>query len=218
MDGEITEAPLQIQNVENHDIDQPDVVGDELAAQPEQENEENLQQQDQVGDQPEVELLPEQQDQPPEPNLVEPESQEQDPAPITGVRRSTRNRVQMKQPYITSMSGNKYEAAMAQLEQEGTLHPDAHMLFQQTAKEQPTAVSTIMTQLSLKAGLKRWGPRAKKSLNSEMKQLHLRDTFEPRNFRDLTRKEKAEVLESHLFLKEKRSGEIKGRTVAGGNN
>ena len=60
MDGEITEAPLQTKNVENHDLDQPDVVDDNLAAQPEQENEEDLQQQDQVGDQPEVELLPEQ--------------------------------------------------------------------------------------------------------------------------------------------------------------
>ena len=27
VDGEITEAPLKIQNVENHDIDKPDVVG-----------------------------------------------------------------------------------------------------------------------------------------------------------------------------------------------
>ena len=44
VDGEITKAPLQIQNVENHDIDQPDVVDEELAAQPEQENEEDLQQ------------------------------------------------------------------------------------------------------------------------------------------------------------------------------
>ena len=39
----------------------------------------------------------------------------------------------------------------------------------------------------------------------------------PRHFRDLTRKEKAEVLESHMFLKEKRSIEIKGQTVAGRN-
>ena len=50
-----------------------------------------------------------------------------------------------------------------------------------------------------------------------MKQLHLRDTFKPRHFHDLTRKEKAKVLESQMFLKEKRSSEIKGQTVAGGN-
>ena len=74
-----------------------------------------------------------------------------------------------KQPYIPSMSGNKYEAAMAKLEQEVTLHSDAHMLFQQTAKEQTIVVSTIITQLYLKSGLKQWGPIAKKALNSEMK-------------------------------------------------
>ena len=65
MDGEITEALLKIQNVDNHDLDQPYVIDEKLAAQPEKENEEDLQQQDQVGDQPEVELLPEQQEQPP---------------------------------------------------------------------------------------------------------------------------------------------------------
>ena len=74
-----------------------------------------------------------------------------------------------------------------------------------------------MTQLSLKACLKRWGPRAKKAMNSETKQLHLQDTFKPRHFHDLTRKQKAKVLESHMFRKENRSDKIKGRTVAGGN-
>ena len=36
VDGEITEAPLQTQNVENHDLDQPYVVDEELAAQTKQ--------------------------------------------------------------------------------------------------------------------------------------------------------------------------------------
>ena len=43
VDGEITEAPLQIQNVENHYLDQPDVVDEELPAQTKQENKEDLQ-------------------------------------------------------------------------------------------------------------------------------------------------------------------------------
>ena len=50
-----------------------------------------------------------------------------------------------------------------------------------------------------------------------MKQLHLRDTFKQRHFRNLTSKEKSEVLESHMFIKEKRSVKIKGQTVPGGN-
>jgi len=50
-----------------------------------------------------------------------------------------------------------------------------------------------------------------------MKQLHLRDTFRPKHKHELTHLQRQLILESHLFLKEKRTGEIKGRTVAGGN-
>mmetsp|Transcript_36183 Transcript_36183/g.51179 ORF Transcript_36183/g.51179 Transcript_36183/m.51179 type:complete len:145 (+) Transcript_36183:2465-2899(+) len=61
------------------------------------------------------------------------------------------------------------------------------------------------------------GPKAHKAAKSEMKQLHLRDTFIPKNWKDLTNAQKQEVLDSYIFLKEKRNGDIKGRTVAGGN-
>ena len=54
-------------------------------------------------------------------------------------------------------------------------------------------------------------------MKSEMKQLHLRDTFDPQHRHELSAKEKAEVLELHMFLKLKRDGKIKGRAVAGGN-
>jgi hypothetical protein len=57
-----------------------------------------------------------------------------------------------------------------------------------------------MTQLSLKAGLKEWGDKDFTASQSEMKQF-----------------QKQTVLESHMFLKKKREGKIKGRTVAGGN-
>ena len=50
-----------------------------------------------------------------------------------------------------------------------------------------------------------------------MKQLHFRNTFRPKHWKDLTATQRLTVLESHLFLKEKRDGTIKGRTVAGGN-
>ena len=83
---------------------------------------------------------------------MEPEAQEvpKDDTPelIPVVRRSQILRTQTKQSYVQSMSGTKYEAIMAQLEQHGTLHPDAHMLFNQSPEEKPTIVSVIMTQLS----------------------------------------------------------------------
>jgi hypothetical protein len=84
-------------------------------------------------------------------------------------------------------------------------------------KTSPTVVATIMTQLSMRAGLKAWGEPAKQAVKDEMSQLHFRDTFRPRHWKDLTKEEKARLLESHLFLKKKRCGKIKGRTVAGGN-
>lgn len=75
----------------------------------------------------------------------------------------------------------------------------------------------MMQQLSLKAGMNQWGDRAKKAVHLEMKQLHFKETFKPVHKDDLTKDELKCILESHLFLKEKRDGKIKGRMVAGGN-
>jgi hypothetical protein len=75
-----------------------------------------------------------------------------------------------------------------------------------------------MTHLSMKKGLKMWGNAAMKAIHKEVKQMHLRDTLKPMHFHELTDKQKAQILESHLFLTEKRvDGDIKGRLVAGGD-
>jgi hypothetical protein len=78
-------------------------------------------------------------------------------------------------------------------------------------------VAAIMTQLSLKAGLKEWGKKGFKAAHSEKKQLHLRKTFKPKHWRELIKAQRQTVLESHMFLKLKRDGKIKGITVDGGN-
>jgi hypothetical protein len=49
-----------------------------------------------------------------------------------------------------------------------------------------------------------------------MNQLHLHKTFKPKHWRELSKAQRQTVLESHMFLKLKRDGKIKGRTVAGG--
>ena len=99
------------------------------------------------------------------------------------------------------------------------LHPDAHMMFNQAAEKSPPEVwATVMTQMSLKRGLKEWKEKGHDAAYSEMKQLHMRDTFRPKHRKNMSREQKDAILESHMFLKQKRSGEIKGRTVAGGNN
>jgi hypothetical protein len=73
-------------------------------------------------------------------------------------------------------------------------------------------VAAIMTQLSLKACLKEWGDQAFK-----MKQSILQNTFKPKQWRDLSQVQSLTVLESHMFLKQKRDEMIKWRTFTGGN-
>jgi hypothetical protein len=102
------------------------------------------------------------------------------------------------------MSGKSYQYAATQLEQ-------TQQEFDQRV------VGMIMTQLSLKAALKTWGNDAVVAAKSEMKQLHWRNLFRPVRYQELSKKQKQTILESHIFMKQKRTGEIKGRTVAGGN-
>jgi hypothetical protein len=129
------------------------------------------------------------------------------------VRRSGRARAAPPTHYFPSFSGQKY--AMAQLPVQ---HPDAHMaFFQREGPPEPTVVASVMTQLSLKVGLKQWGWKAKDAAYSEMKQLHFRNKFTPLLWSDIPENQLKTVLKSHMFLKLKRDGKIKGRTVAGGN-
>ena len=61
----------------------------------------------------------------------------------------------MKQDYIPSMTGSNYAVDVAQLEDNIELHQDIHMFFMKTKEEQPDIITEIMTQLFLKAGLKK---------------------------------------------------------------
>ena len=98
------------------------------------------------------------------------------------------------------------------------LYPDAHMFIQQGFYQAETdVVASIIAQLSLKDGLKQWGDEALTAVTSEMKQLYFRDTFKPMHWKNLSHTQRQIVLESHMFLKEKRDRKINGRTLAGGN-
>jgi hypothetical protein len=74
----------------------------------------------------------------------------------------------------------------------------------------------IMLQCSLKQGIKKWGKKAEKGAMKEMQQLHDLESFFPRDPRTLTREQRIRALSSLIFLKEKDSGEIKGRTCING--
>jgi hypothetical protein len=55
------------------------------------------------------------------------------------------------------MSGSKYSYTVTQLESQGVLNPDTHMFVQDDFYQaEPDVVAAIMTQLSLKTGLKEW--------------------------------------------------------------
>jgi hypothetical protein len=105
------------------------------------------------------------------------------PAQAPELRRSTRVRSQMNQGYTPSLSGSKYSYAVTQLEIQGVLNPDSHMFVQENFYQaEPDFVAAIMTQLSLKAGLMEWGEEAFMAAQSEMKQLHFRNTFKPKHW------------------------------------
>ncbi len=123
--------------------------------------------------------------------------------PDGGLRCSSQVRTKPKE-YVPSMTGSKYAYAVSQLEDQGVLHPDAHTFVQQDFySAEPNMVAAIMTELSLKRGLREWGDRALSVVTSKMKQLHMRDTFKPLHWKDLSHTQHQMVLESHLFLKEK---------------
>ena len=79
------------------------------------------------------------------------------PEETLGVRRYSRVKFQTKPDYTPSMSGKQYETVNPQVNFEETLHPDTHMfLFQELIEEVTDAEKFIMTQLSLKIGIKQW--------------------------------------------------------------
>ena len=86
---------------------------------------------------------------------------------------------------------------------------------------QTSSVDTSKTakpeKYSLKRGLKVYGEKGHAAVQSELSQIHDRGVFEPQDPKKLSYQEIKDCLESHLFLEEKRSKDIKGRIVGGGN-
>jgi hypothetical protein len=118
-----------------------------------------------------------------------------------GTRKSSRVKQQV-QSYVPSMKGKAYEYSAAQI---------------QSIEHDPRVVEYVLTQLTLKAAVKMWGNNATIAAEAEMKQLHWRNSFRPVRWNELLEKKRSTILESHMFMKQKQSGEIKCRTVAGGN-
>jgi hypothetical protein len=69
----------------------------------------------------------------------------------------------------------------------------------------------IMAQCSfLKTGMKDFKKGGEGTVSNKLSQPHLRDTFKPMHPKELDNIECKQVVESHLFLKEKRNTTAKG--------
>jgi hypothetical protein len=126
--------------------------------------------------------------------------------------------------YFPSISGNKYTVALTQIA--ALLKGDKHAMSmaQMSVKLMPNGahrradvVGMVITQLSMKAAIKKWGLEAQYTITKEMKQLHCCDSYKPKHWHGLTKKQKEQILESHIFVEQKRNGLIKTRKVIGGN-
>jgi len=74
----------------------------------------------------------------------------------------------------------------------------------------------IMTQYNLKPGLRKFGARGTTAAMDELTQLHIMDTWTAMDPSKISREERMRALSSLLFLKEKRTGKIKGRACING--
>lgn len=75
----------------------------------------------------------------------------------------------------------------------------------------------MLNQMTAKAGIKKHGQVAVNALFEEFSQLHDLDVFEAQDPAKLTKNEKRAALRAINLIKEKKSGRIKGRTVADGS-
>ncbi|KAL7518066.1 hypothetical protein ACHAWX_002924 [Stephanocyclus meneghinianus] len=73
-----------------------------------------------------------------------------------------------------------------------------------------------MSQYSLKRGLKAFGKLGAESIQAELSQIHMRNTFTPTRIENLTTEQCRKSIESLIFLEEKHSGNIKSRMCADG--
>lgn len=74
----------------------------------------------------------------------------------------------------------------------------------------------MLTQYSLKKGLREFGEQGVEAVLKELKQLHVRKVIAPVKGDVLSRAERKAALEYLMFLKQKRCGTVKGRGCADG--
>ena len=98
----------------------------------------------------------------------------------------------------------------------GHLHHMSHDKSMRSTDGFYAARHMLFTQHHVGKGLRLFGSRGETAVIKELSQLHMRDVLEPQRSEELTPSEKAAALAYLMFLKEKKTGEIKGRGCADG--
>ena len=110
-------------------------------------------------------------------------------------------------------------ATMAKLPEQDLFHDQniASTDFYEAITPHANELMCFLTeQMSAKKGLRLFGQRGIDALTKELKQLLYRNVMHPVDARSLTKEQKHGALRYLMFLKEKRSGEVKGRGCADG--
>jgi hypothetical protein len=106
-----------------------------------------------------------------------------------------------------SLYGGKYALCMAQR---------SVKLMSKGLHRCTDIVGMIMTHMSMEAALKKWGEAAEQAIIVEMKQLYWQNSYQLMHWHELTTAQKECILESFIFIEEKRDDKIKVRKVFGG--
>ncbi len=84
------------------------------------------------------------------------------------------------------------------------------------SKDELKVWAYIMTQYNLKPDLRKFGARGTMAVVDELTQLHIMDTWTAMDLSKISREKRMHALSSLPFLKEKRTGKIKGRACING--
>jgi hypothetical protein len=127
---------------------------------------------------------------------------------------------QLKKSRPDPMYEKDYEIGMSYL-QTGIVN-EKGKCFNQLALSQEVCVLTCpkdtlsLNQMSLKKGLEAFGERAEVAVKKEFTQFHTQDVLRPKYAAALSFIEKQEAMRLIMTIKEKKSGDIKGRGCADG--
>jgi hypothetical protein len=85
-----------------------------------------------------------------------------------------------------------------------------------TSQEEMMVWAYMMRQYNLKPGLRKFGAMGVTAAVKELTQLHIMNTWTPLEASKLSREQQMCALSPLLFLKEKRTGDVKGRACING--